>query len=208
MSCNNNGEQLNIIRGITFNAKVRWEDNAIAYKAITGITQSAPAVISSVGHNIPAGWRVTIVSVKGMDEINALNSPPKENDYHKSTTVDANSISLNNVNASDYTAYKSGGYIQFNSPVDLTGFTARMQIRGSLGSTVKLEEITTEDIRLPNTGIVIDNTAKTIEIKLANDITEAYTFSSGVYSLELISSTGIVSRVIAGDVVCVNDVTR
>jgi hypothetical protein len=207
MSCENN-EQIDLIRGITYDATVRWETKTNVYKAITGISQAAPVVIQSDSHGVLPGWRVAIVSVKGMDEINALNKPPKDSEYHKATVPSANAISLNDVNAADYSAYKSGGYIQYFEPEDLTDFTARMQIRASINAEDTLDEFTTEDIRLPATGILIDETNKTITINIAASVTEDYTFTNAVYSLEMISPDGVVSRIISGDVVCTDDVTR
>lgn len=208
MSCENNIEQLNFIRGVTFLATVRWEGREVVYKPISGITQAAPVEISCTNHDVPAGWRVAVSAVKGMNQINALNIPPKDKDFHRATVVSANAIALNDVNAANFSTYKSGGYIEYKAPVDLDGFTARMQIRSSINSVEIIDELTTEDLRLPSTGIVIDNSSKTITVKIASSVTENYAFYNAVYSLELVSSDGIVSRVIYGDVVCSNDVTR
>ncbi len=208
MSCENSTVQLDFIKGVTFVATVRWEGREVVYKPITSISQAAPVEIACQNHNVPAGWRVAISAVKGMSQINAANVPPKDKDFHRATIVSANAIALNDVNAASFSAYKGGGYIEYKAPVDLDGFTARMQIRPSLNSAELIDELTSDDARLPGTGILIDNAAKTVSIKIASGETDAYTFTNAVYSLELISSDGVVSRVIHGDVVCVNDVTR
>lgn len=209
MSCNSATKQIELVRGITYDATVRWEDNEFSYKAISGITKAAPVSITCEAHGVPPGWRVAIASVKGMTQINTLNTPPKESDFHKASITNVNTIALNDVNAAEYSTYVSGGYVQFYTPVDLTGFTAKMQIRSSLEATDFIDEFTTEDTRLAaGTGIVLDNDNKTITINIAASVTEDYEFLNGVYSLEMISPTGVVTRILSGDVVCSNDVTR
>ena len=128
-------QDLVIQQGSTFNYIVRWETSPIVYVPITNITQAAPAVITATGHGAPNGWRVAITGVKGMTQINAAGSPPYDNDYHWATVVDTNTISLNDVNASTYKAYTSGGYLQYNTPQPLTGYTARMDIVSNIPAT-------------------------------------------------------------------------
>ena len=75
---------------------------------------------------------------------------------------------------------------------DLTGYTARMQIRRPLESATPEIELTTA-----NGGIVLGGTAGTFEIVMTNTQTAALD-SDGVYDLEIVSSGGTVSRVIQG----------
>ncbi|SVE59996.1 uncharacterized protein METZ01_LOCUS512850 [marine metagenome] len=75
---------------------------------------------------------------------------------------------------------------------DLTGYTARMQIRRTLESATPEIELTTE-----NSGIVLGGDAGTFEIVMTNAQTSALD-SDGVYDLEIISGGGTVSRVIQG----------
>lgn len=190
-----------IQQGKTFNQVVRWESTPIVYKPITGITQAAPAQITATGHGVPAGWRVAIVSVKGMLGINAKNTPPRSSEYHAATVVSANAISLNDVNSSDYSPYTSGGYVQYNTPVDMAGFAARMTIKDRVGGTV-LETLTNA-----NAKIVLDNTAKTITILLDAATTAAYTWVKGVYDLEMVSAGGVVTAILSGNVTVTKEVT-
>jgi len=177
---------ITITRGKTFTQIIRWETLPIVYRPITGIAQSAPAAITCPSHGVPDGWRVAIVSVKGMRRINASN-PPRPEEYHQATVVDADTITLNDVNAASYDAWTSGGYVQYYTPMDLTGFTARMLVKDEIGGTV-LVELTTE-----NGGISIDNTKKTITRTLSATATAAFTWDQGVCDLELVSPTGVVT---------------
>jgi hypothetical protein len=185
---------LTIVKGKTFSRVIRWSAAPYLYKPITAITKAAPVVITSAGHGIPDGWQVAVVSVVGMKEINET-IPTSARSFssvsHKATVADANSISINDINSSQYTAYTSGGYIQMLSPVDLTSYTARMSIKDRVGGT--------ELIRLStaNGRIVVDNTNKVITLTLEAAATAALTWRSGVYDLEMIgpavASTDIVS---------------
>lgn len=194
--------ELNVLKGKTYTQVVRWESPPIVYKPITAITQAAPVSITSAGHGVPNGWRVAIVSVKGMTQINAGSSPPKSSEYEQATVISANIIELNEVNASDYKAYTSGGYIQYNTPVDLTGYTARMALKDKVGGTELLLLSTS-----PGSGITIDNVNKTIELSMTATVTAGLPFSKAVYDLELVSSTGVVSLLLYGTVVVTSEVT-
>jgi hypothetical protein len=187
---------LTIYQGSTFSEVLRWESPTKVYKNITGITQAAPAVVTSTSHGIPDSWRVKITNVVGMKEINSSDT------YRKATLLSANTIELNEINAAGYTAYSSGGIIEYNLPVDLTGYTARMQIRAKLEDTTVLLELTTENGR-----ISINNTTKTISLTISATDTAAITWLTGVYSLELVNG-GVVSTLIAGNVSVKKEVTR
>ena len=108
------------------------------YAAITAILGTAPAKITATGHGIPNGWRAAVTAVAGMTAINAAGNPPKDNDYHDVTVIDTNTVTLNDVNAalSMFKPYISGGYLQYNTPQPLTGFTALMEIKSSTPATV------------------------------------------------------------------------
>jgi hypothetical protein len=194
-------KNLVIQQGKTFELPVRWEVVPIIYKQITGITRSAPAVVSCPGHGIPDGWRVAVTSVVGMTKINASNTPPKDSDYVIATLSDEDSVELNTVNSSLFKEYVSGGYLQYYTPQDLASFSARMSIKNKVGGT-ELLSLTTENGR-----IVIDNTQKTITLLLEADDTELLSWKSGVYDLELVSLGGVVTALLYGSVTVTPEVT-
>lgn len=186
-----------IYQGSTFKEVLRWESSTKAYAPISGITKSAPVVITSVGHGIPVGWRAKITNVLGMKEINSAET------YHTVTSVTTDDVTINAINALSYTDYTSGGVLEYNMPVDLTGYTARMQLRLKLEDIEVVHEMTTE-----NSGIVIDNTNKTIELNISAVNTALFTFTSAVYSIELISATSEVTPFANGVFTLVKEVTR
>lgn len=194
-------KDLTIQQGKTFALVLRWETEPIVYKAITAIAQTAPVRITVPGFDAPDGWRVAVVSVKGMTEINAANTPPRSTGYTPVTVLDDDTVELNEVNAAGFHAYTSGGYLQYNTPVDLAGYTARMAIKDKIGGTV-LHSLTTE-----NGGIAIDNVAKTITLTIAATDTDDFAWTRGVYELEMVSATGVVTALISGKVTVTKEVT-
>tara|TARA_R110000868_G_scaffold19150_4_gene82786 strand:+ start:5585 stop:5935 length:351 start_codon:yes stop_codon:yes gene_type:complete len=87
--------------------------------------------------------------------------------------------------------------------INLTGYTARMQVREKVTSTTALISLTTE-----NGGITLGGAAGTIAVVAAATATDDITVKRGVYDLELISSGGIVTRLIEGCVTISPEVTR
>ena len=87
-------------------------------------------------------------------------------------------------------------------PMNLTGFTARMQVRPEIESTDVLVELTTENGRL-----VLGGAAGTISMSLSPVVT-ATIDRDGFYDLEIISSGGAVHRVLRGRFLVNLEVTR
>ncbi len=87
-------------------------------------------------------------------------------------------------------------------PYPLTNHTARMQVRRTIESTTPLITLTTENGR-----ISLNGAEGFINLSITAADTAALT-SSGVYDLEIISSTGLVSRVIQGTFTLSPEVTR
>jgi hypothetical protein len=194
-------QNFTIKQGDTFRKLVRWEQLPYIYKAISGITNTAPVRITVAGtHGLTDGWRAAVVSVIGMDEINAPHSPPYDTDMQPVTVVDPNHVELNAVNAAEYSPYKSGGYLQFYTPVDLTGYTARMQIRDPVTEEL-LCDLSTEDGR-----IVINPAAKTIALTIPADIVQAFDWTRGVYDLEMISVLGVRETIFTGSITVKQDI--
>jgi len=118
-----------IYQGTTFNEVLRWESSVKTYVPITGITKSAPLVVTAPAHNIPLEWRVKFTNISGMTDLNNNDT------YYQVTSKTTDTITINSVNSLGFKEYTSGGVVEYNTPIDLTGFTARMQIRSSLNDT-------------------------------------------------------------------------
>lgn len=187
---------LTIKQGKTFSLVLRWSAEPYITKLITAITRAAPARITAAAHGMPDGWRAAVVSAGGMRQINAENYPPKDGEYRKVTKIDADTITLPHVNSTDYTAYTSGGYLHYLTPVSLASCTARLTIRDKVGGTAL---ISLDSASLG--GIALDNTAKTITITLSATVTAALTWTRGVFELEIQNGSGVVTQLLYGTVI-------
>jgi len=195
-------ENITVLQGATFTRVVRWDTGIPVFKAISAIDQVAPAAVSCAAHGVPSGWPVAIVSVKGMVEINTEDEE-KLKSYTPVEPVDADNLILTFIDASCFRPYESGGYVKYNEPVDLTGFSARMHIRKTKASLVP--EVTLDDA---SGDIVLDNVAKTIKIIISDTDTAALTISKGVYDLELVSPSNEVFRIMEGSVTVSKETTK
>lgn len=87
--------------------------------------------------------------------------------------------------------------------VDLTGCAARMHARAKISDADTLLDLTSA-----NGGLVMGGTAGTVEIKLTATQTEAITWSSAVYDLEVEFGNGDVRRLLQGSISVSPEVTR
>lgn len=90
----------------------------------------------------------------------------------------------------------------------LVAHTARMQIRRTVDSATSMISLTTENGRITINPNISGNTRNN-EISLLITAADTATLTtSGVYDLEIISSSGTVSKVVRGDVTLIPEVTR
>ena len=192
-----------IVKGSTFSRILRWEALPFVYTPITAISKAAPAVVTAAGHGLVTGWRAAVLSAGGMRQINAKNMPPRAIDFHKATNVSSSQINFNDIDSSEFSTYTSGGFLCSYTPVSLSGFSARMKIRATAVDTTVLASLVSP------TDIVLDNTNHTITVTISATATAAYTFSEGVYDLELVSgdATPVVTKLLSGNVHVADEVT-
>jgi len=189
-----------IYEGSTFQETFRWESQTKSYAQISAITKSAPCVITtSANHTCPLNWRARITGAGGMKEINITS----DDEYYLVTSKTNNTVTLNQINSANYTTYTSGGILEWNTPIDLTGYTAQMQIRETLDSSTVIHEMTTS-----NGGIAIDTTNYSITINIPAATTRNFDFTTAVYSLELTDINAVVTTFVTGNLTLVREITR
>jgi hypothetical protein len=88
------------------------------------------------------------------------------------------------------------------TPVNLTGFTARLHMRETLEAADPFLTLTTE-----NGGITLGGLAGTIQLLASATQTTAISATSGVYDLELVSGANV-TRLLEGLVIISPEVTR
>lgn len=170
---------LQIVQGGTFRQILRWESSTKNYASITGVPTLAPLSLTAVAHGIPVGWRSKITNVGGMKELNSTEF------YQTITASTADTVNINAINAIGYQSYTTGGVLEYNMPVDLTGLSGIMQIREKVGSPVILE------LTSANGGVVVSNTNKTVTIIITAVDTELLNFSFATYNFDLFNSTEV-----------------
>lgn len=89
------------------------------------------------------------------------------------------------------------------TPVDLTGCTARAQVREDIDSAEVLLELTTENHR-----VVLGGVAGTIELYVSAEDTALINWERGAYDLNIILANGEVVRRLEGSVSVSKGVTR
>lgn len=89
------------------------------------------------------------------------------------------------------------------TPIDLSGCTARMQVRAEVESPAVLLSLTTE-----NGGLTLGGAAGTVELYVSDEDTGAITWESGAWDLEIVHPSGEVTRLAQGSVAVSPEVTR
>lgn len=89
------------------------------------------------------------------------------------------------------------------SPIDISGYTARMQVRRAYDAPTPLLNLTTE-----NGAITLGGAAGTIAVQAAAALTTDLPAKPAVYDLELISPGGVVTRLIRGVATITPEVTK
>lgn len=91
----------------------------------------------------------------------------------------------------------------------LEGHTARMQIRRTVESSTIMLSLTTENGGISVNPNLSGNNGRNNELSLSITAQQTATLTtSGVYDLEIISAGVAVSKVIRGDIVLIEEVTR
>jgi hypothetical protein len=186
---------LRVIQGATLRDTLRIMQPLFVYRPITSIAPAAP-VLLTVDHGLPGDW---LVWIQGVQQMSELNRVPRTQVPHRVQVIDDDTLAINTISAVG--RMPAGGQLIYQPPVDLTGAKARMQVRDAPGGNVLLE-LTTESDGLTITG------AGTIVRQVSADETAAFTWTKGVYDLEVEYPDGTVHRYFEGAVTVSLEVTR
>lgn len=190
-------QTLKITKGSTLSNTFRYESPKKIYKPITNISNTAPMVITATAHGLPNAWRVKVTNVVGMVEIN------NPDEYLEATKLTNDTIEINSINAVGFKPYASGGILEYNQPIDLTGVYAELQVRETIDSPTTLLTLSTQ-----NGGIVINGSNATITIFMSAAATSLLTWTKGVYSVELTFADGTVETFLEGNISTIKEVVR
>ena len=91
------------------------------------------------------------------------------------------------------------------SPINLTGYTAKMQVRGKIKDTDPIVDLSTENGGIT---IVMGEDTTTMTVYIPASVTTGILVSKGVYDLELTDTLGDIYRLMEGSVTISKEVTR
>lgn len=94
-------------------------------------------------------------------------------------------------------------WLAAGAPVNLTGWSARMQIRTEHDSPVVIHELTSE-----SGGITIRPLSGGFDLFISSNDTERFNFEDAVYDIELVDGHGEATRIVEGRVRLSPEVTR
>lgn len=183
---------LHIVQGSTLRDTLRLMQPRYEYRPITAIGGSPLRL--TVDHGLPGNW---LAWVEGVSNMQGVNRSTRERP-HRVAVIDAATLEINALSA--FGLNPSGGQLIYKPPVDLTGATARMQIRAGLGGALLLE-LTTENDGLAITG------PGTLTRTMSAAQTAALTWTEAVYDLEVEYADGTVQRYLQGAVTVSREVT-
>ncbi len=115
--------------------------------AITAITQADPPVVTATAHGKLSGEPVYISGVVGMTEVNG--------NYYIVQNAAANTFELADVDATGYTAYSSGGFVdepEFGNWCELTGYNAQGGTSPEIDTTTICSVAAENVLGLPDRG--------------------------------------------------------
>ena len=185
---------LTIRKGSAENIPIRLEQSGWSYASISAVLQTAPLRVTAPGHGIPDGWRAAIMNVKAVGDFGAANNPPKDNELHTVTVIDADTVEFNAINGAAFRAHTGGGQLAWHTPVDLNLYVgARMNVRDKVGG-VLVANWTTDTNELER-----DVANDTLWLRLDDLVTETMTAKNKVFDIELIRTGGDADRVCAYD---------
>lgn len=180
--------------GATYQQVYRWGAQPLVYKQVTAVTAYAPLTMTVAGHGVPAGWAIAVNDFASpLEVLNASAWPPVDSDFDSATVIDANTLSLNDVDATGLGTYTSGGVIAYYTPVDLAGYSGVFNIYSSPPTA-------SPPVPVATGAVTFDNTAKTITITIT-PATSAPLGGNYTYTLVLTDGSGVVTFLDEGKLV-------
>lgn len=165
-----NGFQMNGVNIYRCNNDVVKLDNSSV--ALSGITQANPPVVTTAAsHGLATGDMVQIKSAGGMTEIN--------NEYSTITVTSATTFTMDNIDASGYTAYTSGGTAD--------GICANIQINGGVWEDVLLDndsntrypvKLEADAVNLSFTGVNLKNEERANDAELIGQSASEFVYGT------------------------------
>lgn len=184
-------EVWSVRKGETFTKRLHWGTAPLRHLSITAQPAKVPLRFTVTSHGIPDGWPVFV----------AGHANVSKSAVYDATVIDADTISIP-VDGSSFGTYAGGAFVVAPTPVNLSGYIARMHIRATKNAAdPPLLALSTAS------GITIDAAEKFIEISMTAAETAAFTVRRAYADLEMVSGD-VVARIADVKLRFVEEVTR
>lgn len=189
-------EDIVIYQGADWEPVLQWLSETPTHKVISDVAIGLPTVVTATAHGITGTDRVPvwITNVQGPRALNTngyAGAPPLW-----ATVVDVDTLAVD-FDSGALSKYVKGGVLTYRAPVDLTGWSAREEMRTSLTADTTEVVLTTDD-----GGVTLSADGK-IQRFVTAAASDALTPFRGVHILELTDTDGRVRRFAEGTV-CVS----
>ena len=180
-------------QGHSYTTVLRYESEPIVRIPISAITcpVGAARIATTTPHGMLDGWRGTVVNVQQPKEINAEDpNNIRSSEYHSATVIDTSTVEFNDFNIADLKPYTTDGFLQYNTPADLTGVEIRVRLKTKKGGTLLASNLSA-DAPLNVLVTAIDLVKKTITLTFPVAATQLLAGRTGWYDIEAASSDGL-----------------
>lgn len=183
-------------QGATYSASLQWCSPNPTFQQITNVQVGLPTLLTVPNHGLTGTnpIPVWITNVRGPSDLNTKGY--RDSCPRYVTVVDANTLAVD-FDSGSLPAWQGGGVLTTYAPLDLTGYTARLQLRPAPGNPTVLLEINTSSLG----GITITGASGTVALLITAAQTALMTFANAVYDLMLTAPDGVtVTRLAEGAV--------
>lgn len=189
----------NIEQGSDFTNTFNWYGGGKRMAPIEDIEVGYPTRIQVTAHGLPtvSETPVIISGVKGCPQLNSTDLGIEQ------MTPDGPDHFLAPISTVNTNWEPGTGEVTWHDVTDISGCTARMQIRKSWHSKDIIYEMTTE-----NSGIKLTVDDASIEIFIPAAITTDFAFAKAFYDIEVIDPAGNITRVVKGQLTLIREITR
>lgn len=197
-------QDIELLQGATFASSLQWCQPNATFQVITNVQVGLPTLLTVPNHGLTGTTPIPawITNVRGPTDLNTQGYRDVAPRFV--TVVDANTLAVD-FDSGSLPAWQGGGVLTTYAPMNLTGYTARMQLRPAPGNPTVLLEINTSTLG----GIAITGTTGTIALTITGVQTQAMTFTNAAYDLILTAPDGVtVTRLAEGAVSVTPAVTQ
>lgn len=179
-------KKVELVQGETFQLPLYWYRGDDVVKSITAASNDYPALCTAAGHGLPLTSNVPVTLIGPTSWLTTPSASKRDRIYAKAVNADTFTVAID---STDEDAYAPGNTLIYTPPVDLAGWTARMQLRESVDADDIILEFTTENgrIALSSDGQIM-LTADEADTVLLD-------FTTAIGDVEVISPGGVVTRV-------------